>query len=243
MFSKLEIISNMNKLALVGKGISHSKSPEIYRRLISLTIHYDLLDYSNPGDVPSAIDLFKEYDGINITSPYKKHFLDQIEFTKNSRELGAVNCLKKEGNKIIGENTDYLAILDIIKGFQNTYGALEIIILGDGVMSAVTQAALKSLGLAFRILSRKITDNFTHLDLNQCFLKPDLKPILINTCSRDYIFQGKIPKNSLFWDYNYNFSEHSSLIPSKVQQYVDGVEMLERQALYAVAFWSSLSVV
>ena len=40
------------KLALLGKGISHSKSPEIYRRLISGSVQYDLLDVANEADIP-----------------------------------------------------------------------------------------------------------------------------------------------------------------------------------------------
>ena len=68
----------MIKLALVGKDIQHSRSGEIYRRLLKTDIQYDLLDYENSALIPPAADLFKVYDGISITSPYKKHFLNQF---------------------------------------------------------------------------------------------------------------------------------------------------------------------
>lgn len=229
---------NMNKYALVGKDISHSKSPEMYRKLISPNVQYDLLDYKSESDIPSAKDLLSLYDGINITSPYKKHFLNQVELTRAALDIGAINCLKKSGDKIIGENTDYLAILDILKQMQRDYGDIEVIILGDGVMANVSTVALKSLGLNFKVLSRKKTKHFNQLNLIEYFESGSALPVVLNTCSRDFVFNGIIPDRALFWDFNYNFDQHSSTIPGKVHKYVDGLEMLERQAFYAVAFWS-----
>lgn len=231
-------ILNMNKFALVGKHISHSRSPEMYRKLISPNVHYDLLDYESESEIPTAAHLLSQYDGINITSPYKKHFLDQIELTDSAKLVGAVNCLKQKNGKIIGENTDYLAIIDILKGMQEKYGDLEVVILGDGVMGKVAEAALFSLGLGYKVLSRKIIKNFNQLNLVEHFTVPNALPVVINACSREFIFNGIIPSRTLFWDFNYNFDQHMSSIPAKVYKYVDGLEMLERQAFYAVAFWS-----
>lgn len=230
---------NMNKFALVGKDISHSRSPEMYRKLISPNVHYDLLDYKNEKEIPTAIELLNLYDGINITSPYKKHFLNQVELTSSAQEIGAINCLKKDKNgKIIGENTDYLAILDILKQMQKDYGEIEVIILGDGVMANVTKIALKNLSLMYKILSRKQTKDFDQLNLVDHFHSPTALPVVINTCAREFVFNGIIPNRALFWDFNYNFGHHFSSIPGKVHKYVDGLEMLEQQAFYAVAFWS-----
>lgn len=234
-----ENILNMNKFALIGRDISHSRSPEMYRKLISPAVVYDLLDYSSPTEIPTAEKLFDQYDGINITSPYKKHFIDSVELTKNAKEIGAINCLKKSGNKIIGENTDYLAIVDIIKELIQKHSSLEIVILGDGVMSNVVQVALKNLSLEAKLLSRKLTDSFSQLNLNQVFTEKNKVPLVINTCAREYVFSGSLPANSLFWDFNYNFPQHSQQFFHKTENYFDGLDMLERQAFYAVAFWSN----
>ncbi len=229
----------MNKYALIGKDISHSRSPEMYRKLISKDVHYDLLDFKNPDEIPSAQKIFETYSGINITSPYKKHFLNQIELTENAKELGAVNCVKKENDKIIGENTDYLAIKDILKELKLTHQTLEVVILGDGVMSNVAQLALKKLNIGFKVLSRKLTKDFNQLNLNNYFSLENARPMIINTCAREYVFSGSLPKNSIFWDFNYNFPQHSQGIFHQVEFYLDGLDMLERQAFYAVAFWSN----
>ena len=234
-----ENILNMNKFALIGRDISHSRSPEMYRKLISSAVVYDLLDYSSPTEIPTAEKLFDQYDGINITSPYKKHFIAFVELTKNAKEIGAINCLKKSGNKIIGENTDYLAIVDILKELIQKYSSLEIVILGDGVMSNVVQVALKNLSLESKLLSRKLTDGFSQLNLDQVFTEKNKVPLVINTCAREYVFNGSLPANSLFWDFNYNFPQHSQRFFHKTENYFDGLDMLERQAFYAVAFWSN----
>lgn len=229
----------MNRFALVGKNIAHSKSPEIYRRLISPSIQYDLLDYSDKESIPALSDLFKNYDGINITSPYKEHFLSQIELTEKAGSIGAINCLKKMDGKFLGDNTDYYAVVDGLKSLFEKYGEMRVIILGDGVMSRVAQLALKDLNQTVEVYSRKLTDNFTQLNFGKNNSGISIKPLIINACSRDFVFTGNLPPESVFWDFNYNFTPHSSQIPAKVHQYLDGYEMLERQAFYAVAFWSN----
>ena len=228
----------MNKLALVGKDVSHSRSPEMYKKLISINIQYDLLDYQNALEIPSASELFKIYDGINVTSPYKKHFLNQVKLTPIAKKVGAINCLKKHEGKFFGENTDYNAIVEILKKMQKKYGDIDVIILGDGVMSNVTKLALINLKIKFNVFSRRLTKSFNQLNLIEYYQSSNMLPVIINTCSREYVFNGSIPKNALFWDYNYNFLQHSTFIPDKVYKYVDGLEMLKLQAFYAVAFWS-----
>ena len=237
---QLKNILKMIKLALIGKNIQHSRSPEIYRRHLGSVLHYDLLDYENDSQIPSAQSLFAEYNGISITSPYKKHFLNEIELTSKAKELGAINCMKISNGKVIGENTDYLAIIDILKKRQQQYGPLHIFILGDGVMSKVTEAALKQLSIPYNVFSRKMFDDFDHINLKEKFQRYSVtnQKVVINTCAREFIFKGEIDSDAIFWDYNYNFSPHFSSLPAKVKEYCDGYEMLELQAQHALAFWS-----
>lgn len=231
----------MIKLALVGKDIQHSKSGEIYRRLLKTDIQYDLLDYENSSLIPSAAELFKVYDGISITSPYKKHFLDQVQLSAQASSLGAINCLRKESVGFSGENTDYLAILEVLHKLKVKYLDLSVVLLGDGVMSKVAQVALEQLGIEYKILSRKITEDFDRLNLTtsfeQAFNRPKQK-LVLNTCAREFVFKGFIDMQTIFWDFNYNFIPHSSSLQAKSQCYIDGMEMLELQAVYALSFWS-----
>lgn len=223
----------MPKYALVGKNISHSQSPQIYRKLIGEDIQYDLLDYSNSADIPSAFDLLKTYDGINITAPYKKHFFSQVELTPNAQAVGALNCLKKSNGKILAENTDYFAVLDLLRDYLAS-GIKNIIILGDGVMARVTLEALKKLNVKAEQYSRKNTEEFEYIELTK-----HSRQLIINTCAREYLFKGKLSEDSVFWDYNYNNSNQRAALEDKIFRYVDGFELLNLQAQYAVAFWSA----
>lgn len=231
----------MIKLALVGKDIQHSKSGEIYRRLLGSDIQYDLLDCENSSLIPSVADLFKVYDGVSVTSPYKKHFLGQVQLSAQASSLGAINCLKKGSGGFSGENTDYLAIVEILRKLKVKYLDLSVVLLGDGVMSRVAEAALGQLGIEYKIFSRKITEDFDQLNLTTTFeqvFNRTKQKIVLNTCAREFVFKGFIDKQTIFWDFNYNFIPHSSALQVKSQCYIDGMEMLELQAVYALSFWS-----
>lgn len=225
----------MDRYALLGKNISHSKSPEIYKRLLQ-SIEYDLLDISNEADIPSVEQLFVRYKGINITSPYKKHFVNEVKLTPVAQKLMAINCLARKGKDVWGENTDYPAVRDILKRFYQIYPNLNVAILGDGVMSKVTCLALTELNIPYELFSRKTVKCFDQLNFSD--VKAGTKALIINTCSRDYTFKGELNSQSIFWDFNYNFDNHTKIIPSKVSLYMDGTELLLLQANYAVAFWS-----
>ncbi|MGZ3788351.1 MAG: shikimate dehydrogenase family protein [Bacteriovorax sp.] len=232
----------MIKLALVGKHIQHSRSPEIYRKLLGDDIEYELLDYENASLIPSAEELLKAHSGISITSPYKRHFLNAVELTPDALELGAINCLVYRDGKIFGENTDFLAIREILDRYKKSFENIDVIVLGDGAMSKVTQRALGQLGIQYKVLSRRtVVDGFDQINLEEEFQKFPLrssKKMAINSCSRDFVFKGHIGKETIFWDYNYNFLPHSTALPLKTNHYIDGIEMLDLQARHALLFWS-----
>ncbi len=227
----------MPRYGLIGKNISHSKSPKIYQNLLGNHIQYDLLDFQSEGEIPALKELLENYVGINITSPYKRHFVNEVILTSSAKKLQAINCLKLKDGQVYGENTDYLATLEILKNFKHTVKKpLEIIILGDGVMSQVCQLAASECVFNFKVLSRRATIDFDNTNLIPENYTKQL--LIINCCSRDYVFKGAIDEQALFWDLNYNFEPHKKRLPGIVEKYKDGLELLELQAKYAVAFWS-----
>ena len=235
----------MKKLALIGKNIQHSRSPDIYRKILGTTIQYDLLDFENINDIPNAKDLLAIYDGVSVTSPYKKHFLPQVKLTNRAELLGAINCLKSSSGIIYGENTDFLAIQNILFEMIKKYNQLNIIILGDGVMSNVTRQALVNFDtILFKVVSRKTFEHFGRLNLSDIFksnFSNRNQNLVINTCSRDFTYKGEIDHETIFWDYNYNFGHQLPLVSSQVHQFIDGMPMLELQARYALSFWSDIT--
>ena len=225
----------MINLALLGKNIAHSQSNKIYRKLLG-KISYKFLDYSKKDLIPSLEDLFDENDlsGLNITSPYKSHFIDQVNVDNFIfKELNSINCIKREKGKFLATNTDYLAMRKALKSFIQK-GHCRFVLLGNGAMARVTLHLFKY----FNQIS-KISYSHYHRAKNGPLeglnLKKELNnqpAIIINACSRNFVFNGDLPSKSCFWDYNYSYPLHQH----KFENYIDGYELLTLQARYALDF-------
>lgn len=223
----------MISLALVGKDISHSKSPQIYRELIGKEINYKIFDCPSEKEIPSLEKIFQNYQGLSVTSPYKKFFLNQVSVLSGFENLGAINAIRKSGKKFEAINTDYLAISKIIQEFK----IKRVILLGDGVMASITQKILDKEGLEYKVFSRKQNGQIDQLNLRKVFLSDNERVLVINSCSREFVFRGILPKNSIFWDFNYDLAAHQQEIPSETVIYVDGIDLLKLQAKFALEFF------
>jgi shikimate dehydrogenase len=225
------------RLALLGKGISHSRSPDLYRKLLGPSLDsYELLDYPTAEEIPSLSELAKKFDGLSITAPFKKHFFSQVEvFPSSVKKIGAINCLSFRQGKIIGTNTDFIAVKNILTSMADSQKP-NLVLLGSGSMAAMTKLIADELQLPLTQYSRQSEPNLSGLDLSLQHVNGK-QTIIINSCSRDFVFQGKIHPEAQFWDYNYNFQPHLTTLPHRVKSYIDGSELLELQAIEAVNFW------
>jgi shikimate dehydrogenase len=226
------------KLALLGYPISHSQSPDLYKKFLGDQLEsYELLEIENSIDVPTISELASRFDGLSITSPHKKLFFGEVIVPSPIvRELKAINTISFTRSGVHGTNTDVTAVETILLRMKTQKKNLELIILGDGVMSRVTILVARSLQIPFEQYSRKKGDDITHLNLGDQRANPT---VVINTCTRDFIFKGQLHPELIFWDYNYSFLPHQNTLPSRVKEYRDGMEMLRLQALAAIEFWSA----
>jgi shikimate 5-dehydrogenase len=225
------------KLALIGRGIQHSLSPKLYRDILGDQLEvYDLLDIPHEEDLPALSELAQRYDGLNITAPYKQSYFPQLLVKETwSKELAAVNVIDLKSAPYCGGNTDAQAFELILLRWKAAYPGLRLIILGDGVLGRMARLMAERHGLEFHILSRRRSN----LHSAQMTAPHPAPTLVINTCSRDFVFSGPIHPDFSFWDLNYDFLPHASLLPDLVKFYQDGREMLELQARAAIAFWSS----
>jgi len=223
----------MISLALIGKNISHSRSPQIYEELLNQKIDYQLYDCAEERDIPNLQEIFKKHQGVSITSPYKKFFLDKVLVMPGFEQLNAVNAIRKSGDIFEALNTDYLAIDKILEDFKG----FKIIVLGSGVMALITEKILEKKRFEYKVFSRKNNGPIEKINLTKVFRSENENILIINSCSRDYIFNGALPENSVFWDYNYDFKPHQDLIPTKNVRYIDGFNLLKLQAKFALEFF------
>jgi shikimate dehydrogenase len=228
------------KLGLLGFPIGHSLSPVLYEKLLGPILEsYKLFSFEDKTLIPDIKFFASELDGLNITSPYKTHFINDVEIPSSLvKELGAINTIAFKDGAAWGTNTDLLAIVEILKNYLHKYQQLKIILLGDGVMAKVTKIVTQDLNIPVQQFSRKMNSDFLSLDLTALH-DDQYQTIVINSCSRDFVFQGTTTGKEIFWDYNYSHRPHLDSIPSKVLLYQDGQEMLELQAREAIKFWES----
>jgi shikimate dehydrogenase len=230
------------RLGLLGFPITHSLSPALYKKFLGDELNsYEMLNIQNIQDIPTLKELSNHLDGLNITSPYKTHFMKEVIIDSSLvKQIGAINTIAFTSSGPVATNTDVLAVSEILSNYQKRYGKLHLLLLGNGVMARVTKLVADELNIPLRQFSRKLNPDLVNLDLRP-FKIDSAQTIIINACSRDFIFKGKTLGSEIFWDYNYAFLPHQNSLPSLVKSYEDGQELLELQAKAAISFWKALN--
>lgn len=226
----------MFKLALIGKNISHSLSPQIYNDLLNGKVEYQLLDFNCENEIPPLDIIFRDnLNGLSITAPYKKHFLSQVEIVTSSETLSAINCIRKKGGYFQATNTDFLALKEILERLLAKKAYQKVLLLGSGSMAEVSKSILNSINQPFDSITRSSHGNLERIDLTSLSMASTL---VLNSCSRTMQFTGKLSPDTTFYDFNYSM-KHAVLISDKKTRvnYIDGEELLYLQAKYALDFW------
>ena len=224
-----------NKYALIGKNIQHSKSPEMYKKLLGHEVDYTFLDYESEKKIPPLNELLEKYCRISVTAPYKNYVFRHCDIlSEQAQALEAVNAIKLKNAEVIGTNTDALAFEEI---FSSKYLGTYPIILGDGAMSRLAQQYFKKTGVEHIVLSRK-RKNLEQIDQYLHELS-DRSLLIINACGRSYNFDFKSHKPLKVWDLNYSMPEQQNYVLKSGHEYTDGEDLLIRQAEYALSFWNS----
>jgi len=86
----------------------------------------------------------------------------------------------------------------------------------------------------YRIISRRLKTLRSEVNLTkegECFI--------LNCCSRDFIFNGKIRTNSIIYNLNYGMP-HKECILEQNGIYIDGLQLLKKQAELSLKFWEIL---
>lgn len=108
------------KYGLIGYPIAHSKSPELFRAAYpeADSLPYDLIEED---DFEKAYRRFLDgYDAVNVTAPYKGNAFRKVDVADTiSRELFAVNILKKKDGKIYGYNSDFWALQKLLEPYAD----------------------------------------------------------------------------------------------------------------------------
>ena len=102
------------------------------------------------GSVKEAIEGIKAlgFAGANLTAPHKVEVIQYLDgLTESARLSGAVNCIYREGDKLIGDNTDgkgFHTSIELIKPVEG----MKVLVLGAGgaARAIITELALHKAG-------------------------------------------------------------------------------------------------
>ena len=128
---------------LIGERLGHSFSREVHAALGDYP--YELLELA-----PDAVDGFmraRAFEAINVTIPYKSTvipYLDEIDDA--ARAIGAVNTVKRVGDRLYGYNTDFRGLCDLVGRTGVDLHGLCVLILGSGGTAKTAQAVCRHLG-------------------------------------------------------------------------------------------------
>lgn len=146
---------------LLGKGISHSFSPKLHSYIGDYK--YELFDFDETA--AKNFILSKNYNGLNVTMPYKKLAFclsDKLSYT--AEVTGSVNTIVNKNGLIYGYNTDYDGFKGLIVKNKIDFKDKKIVILGSGGVSNTVQAVVKEMQAgSIIVVSRHGEDNYDNI--------------------------------------------------------------------------------
>ena len=127
-----------DRYVVIGNPIEHSKSPAIHTQFALQTqqaLLYERLLVALDGFEAAIKNLVASgVRGANVTLPFKLDAYNiATDLTPRARAAGAVNTLKFEGDKILGDNTDGVGLVrDIVVNAGVSLQGSRILLLGAG---------------------------------------------------------------------------------------------------------------
>ena len=121
-------------LAVIGKDVSKSTSPQIHKFIaerMGNAVNYTALSIPEAEFESRVEDLFAEYDGFNVTIPYKLSIMPHLEkINGDALVFGAVNTVCTHGRT--GDNTDGLGFSLMLKNNGVDVNGKNALVLGAG---------------------------------------------------------------------------------------------------------------
>lgn len=112
---------------------------------------YELMDVS-AADLPAAVERLRASDvgGANVTIPHKQAVMDRLDgLDGDAMRAHAVNTIAREGERLIGSNTDVAGVRAAISEVGLEPRGANVVILGSGGSARAAAVALEGAHLTF----------------------------------------------------------------------------------------------
>ncbi|MBN2324186.1 MAG: shikimate dehydrogenase [Spirochaetes bacterium] len=134
---------------LFGHPIGHSLSPQFMNRAFGLLgINSDYLAFDvAPKALEEALCAFRALNmtGANVTIPHKTRIAGLLDKTEeDAQSIGAVNCIYRKKNLLVGANTDHVGFLKPLARRKIPLRGRDVLLFGcGGAARAVCYAAFR----------------------------------------------------------------------------------------------------
>ncbi|MDP4845331.1 MAG: shikimate dehydrogenase [Salibacteraceae bacterium] len=239
----------MKKFGLIGNPLAHSFSEkfftEKFKRESIQDCSYKLFPLQRIDQLPALLEK-ERLQGFNVTIPYKESVLSYLnQLSDEAKQIGAVNCVLIEDEKLIGHNTDVFGFEVSISQWLNK-PIKQALILGNGGSAKAVKFALKRLEIPFEIVSRSGALNYENLPaslVHDSHLIINTTPLGMSPQTEAFpdIAYEAIGSQHFVFDLIYNPSETPFLRKCKLAgaSIKNGAEMLKLQAEKSWEIWSS----
>ena len=151
--------------AVIGDPVSHSLSPRLHNaRFDALGLDWIYIACRVPdgqGEEAVADMRAKGFQGLSVTMPHKAAAARAVdELSPTAAKLGVVNCVRREGDRLIGENTDGIGFLDGLRAQTNIEpDGLRVVIVGAGGAARSVALTLAEHGASIGVSNRTRTSS------------------------------------------------------------------------------------
>lgn len=155
----------MDRYAVVGNPVAHSKSPQIHEAFARATqqdMSYERLLAPLDGFAATVAQFAREGGaGLNVTVPFKLEALALAQSaSERAQAAGAANTLKRDGDGWYADNTDGAGIVrDLTVNLGVTLAGRDVLVLGAGgaargILLPVFAAGVRSVVVSNRTAER-----------------------------------------------------------------------------------------
>lgn len=145
----------MKKFGLIGHPIAHSKSPALFKAAYDGKYAYDLIEGSE--FEASWQKFLDEYDGINVTAPFKELAYAKADIRSAECEaIGAGNIFVKTPEGVKAYNSDYSAVGVLLLELMKEQPLQTAMVIGCGGAGKAAIVAAMEVGLKTRIANRNV---------------------------------------------------------------------------------------
>lgn len=159
-------MNSIDRYAVIGHGVSHSRSPQIhalFARATHQSMQYGLIDVPPALFAATVREFFAAGGcGLNVTVPHKQAAaLLADTLTPRARRAGAVNTLARgrapdAGAALLGDNTDGAGLVrDLTVNLGCTLHGARVLLLGAGGAARGIIAPLLECGLAALVIHNR----------------------------------------------------------------------------------------